>query len=222
MKTILLFALGIAVLFSAIPEASAAVSGVFDFTSTSLTRGQDNTLTFTVTNNGTTAISAIVLGFPAGSGIEFKSPTDMSIVNGTNSGPWYAVDLTKEGVTFPTMTETSYQGFAWGATDENGKAIPGSTTLARGKSETFTTKIFVPTTYTQNSLTADAVIIRSAGSKSELQEHNISFTVSDQATSTSTATTVSTLPQTGTDIPSWYGLAIFILPALFKLRYRSI
>jgi hypothetical protein len=82
----------------------------------------------------------------------------------------------------------------------------------------------VPTTYTQNSLTADAVAILSAGKNSEIQEHNISFSVSDPttpATSTSTATTVSALPQTGADIPSWYGLAIFILPALSKLRYRS-
>lgn len=232
MKIIIFFVLGIAVLFSAVPKASAAVSGTFDFTSTSLTRGQDNTLTFTVTNNGTSAISAIALGFPTGSGTELKSPSDMDVINGTNSGPWYVAIL--HGVPilgsnvpfFPTTTQTDYTGFAWGMSDENGRAIPGSTSLARGKAETFTAKIFVPTTYTQNSLTADAVVIRPAGRNSQILEHDISFTVSDPAPSTSTeaTTTVSTLPQTGADIPSshnsWYGLAIFIFPLLFVFKLR--
>lgn len=196
------------------PECMTGINAVsINFTNTTLTRGQENTVNFSVTNTSSANnwISVVGFGTPAGLGMGYLTPADSSMVAGTNSGPW---DVTHTDDVDNAGQYTGYSGIIWATVTADGGHITGRELLMPCETENFSLTVNVPSS-APDSFEAVALGAKYGGGLA-IDDQLFTFNVINAATTTTS--TVTTLPQTGADPINFVWLAILGLPILSHLR----
>lgn len=201
MKKIFVLILGLLLLVvilspNAVVKAKTSVNCQFSYESNKLIRGQENTISFTISNlSNRSWVSAVALGIPATMGIEIRSPMSGTF-GGTNYGPWEINYFPPEVLLNVPELSQSYYGYTWAVVQQDGRNfITGRHIIPPQKTENFSLKIFIPET----APLGDILIAEGAAHLGDFmfgyQVDEAKFQVIDEAT----ISNVTVLPQTGSN-----------------------
>jgi len=190
----------------------------FSFDTTTLIRGQDNTINFTVQNLSGQAgwFNSVAFGTPKGLKIAIVEPAEGIGGPSIATGPWLILYVQGDdsGGAFP-----GYDGVVW--TTLSDVNASGFAPIKPCTEETFNVKINVPKSVPLGNMNVAVlgaqVNIKDPLNASKLADAIYTFQVVDAASSSLT-----TLPKTGFDMATWGAvtLALLGLPIVFKRRKK--
>lgn len=190
----------------------------FSFDTTTLIRGQDNTINFTVQNLSGPAgwFNSVAFGTPKGLNIAIVEPAEG--VGGPNiaTGPWLILHVQGDdsGGAFP-----GYDGVVW--TTLSDVTASGFAPIKPCTEETFYVKINVPKSVPLGNMNVAVlgaqINIKDPANASQGADAIQVFQVVDAA-----STTLTTLPKTGFDATLFTGAAVALLglPIIFRRRKK--
>jgi len=189
----------------------------FSFDTTTLIRGQDNTINFTVQNLSGPGgwFNSVAFGTPKGLNIAIVEPAEG--VGGPNiaTGPWLILHVQGDdsGGAFP-----GYDGVVW--TTLSDVTASGFAPIKPCTEETFNVKINVPKSVPLGNMNVAVlgaqINIKDPANASQGADAIQVFQVVDAA-----STTLTSLPKTGVDMATWGAATIALLSLPIVLRRRK-